>query len=272
VRRVCHITLVLVTAGCGFETASPSRAPSLSTEGSTGEAPDDPIGDPTADETVEIKLELADGSAALATLGISDSSATTTEDVWFYDTESLELFSAGAILRARKVHDGADDATVKARPMLPEQTAPGWLSLDGSKCEVDETTASAESSCSLTSTPATGSIDDVASGAPIASLYDADQLVFLGSRDGGVALDTLSRFGPIASTDWTLDVASLPQPLDLERWVFGSTVLLEASFRVDHADAPAGMAALVAWANANGLSLAAMQVDKTGVALAALAD
>ncbi|HEY1818207.1 MAG TPA: hypothetical protein VGG74_37950 [Kofleriaceae bacterium] len=270
-RRVCHIWLVIVTAGCGFEAPAPSSSPSSPTEGET--LPQTPAGDPTADETVEVKLELADGSAALATLGIKDSDATTLEDVWFYDTDSLSLLSAGVILRARKVHDGADDATVKARPMLPDETAPGWLSLDGSKCEVDETTASAESSCSLTSTPATGTIDDVGSGAAIASLYDADQLVFLGSRDGTVDLDALSRFGPIASTDWTVSVASLPQPLALERWLLGDgTLLLEASFRVDHADAPAGMAALLAWANANALELAAMQVDKTSVALAALAN
>ena len=269
-RRSCHLLAIL--AGCGFDAGSSSTGPSLppaSPSGGSVSAAPAPV-DPTAGETVELKLELADGSAALATLGLTDSTATTTQDIWFYDTDALALFDAGVILRARKVHDGDDDATVKARPMLPEQTAPGWLALAGSKCEVDETLADAASSCSSTSTPSTGVIDDVAGGQPIANLFDADQLVFLGSLDP-VELTTLARLGPIPSTVWTLAVASLPAPLSLERWVLvDGTTLLEASFRVAHADAPAGMTALQAWASADGLVLAADQSDKTGVALQAL--
>ncbi len=262
--------MLTVVAGCGFDAntpAGPSLPPTSPSGGSVSAAPA-PI-DPTAGETVELKLELGDGSAALATLGLSGGAATTTQDIWFYDTDALALFDAGVILRARKVHDGNDDSTIKARPMLPEQTAPGWLALAGSKCEVDETLANAASCCSSTSTPATGVIDDVAGGQPIANLFDADQLVFLGSLDP-VELTTLARLGPVPSTVWTLTVASLPG-LSLERWVLtDGTTLLEASFRVAHADAPAGMIALQAWASSNALVLAADQSDKTGIALQAL--
>lgn len=257
----------IVLTGCAFDpsaagipeagTPPPPSAPPTSTP---------PPSDPTAGENVEVKLELADASAALATLGLTDGDADTTEAVWFYDTTALALFGDGVILRARKVHNGADDATVKARPMLPDETPPGWLSLAGSKCEVDQTTANAASSCSLTGTPAKGAIDDVASGKTMLdSLYDADQLVFLGSIDASASIDALASFGPIASTDWT--VAATPA-ISLERWVLpNGTSLLEASFRVAHDDAASGLASLVAWANANALAIAPVQADKTGTAL-----
>jgi hypothetical protein len=261
VRRICH-ALALLVSGCTFDPGAAviveQRAPPV--EPSGGVAP--PI-DPTAGETVEVKLELADASAALATLGLSDGDADATQAVWFYETSALALFDAGVILRARKIHSGADDATVKARPMLPDETPPGWLALAGSKCEVDETTANAASSCSLTTTPAKGAIDDVASGAAaIGSLYDPDQLVFLGSLDAGVSIDALATFGPIAATEWTTG------SLALERWDLpNGTQLLEASFRVAHADAASGLAALVTWATANALAIAPDQSDKTGTAL-----
>ena len=266
-RRFCHLAAIVLT-GCAFDPSAAGIPEAGTPPPPFGPASNDaPAADPTAGENVEVKLELADATAALATLGLTDGNADTTEAVWFYDTSALALFGDGVILRARKVHNGADDATVKARPMLPAATPPGWLSLAGSKCEVDETTSDAASSCSLTATPAKGAIDNVASGAAmIDSLYDADQLVFLGSLDPSVSVDSLATFGPIASTDWT--VTSTPQAISLERWdVPNGVSLLEASFRIAHADAASGLAALVAWANANALAIAPVQADKTGTAL-----
>jgi hypothetical protein len=265
VRRIC---LLIVLGGCGFDATAPAGAPPIQPLPPSAIEPVQPPVDPTAGENVELKLELDDAAAALATLGLTDTDADTVQTVWFYDTTALVMYDAGVILRARKVKNGADDTTIKARPMLPDQTAPGWLASPGAKCEVDRTLDIAASSCQLTRTPATGDIDAVAAGAAIAELYDADQLVFLGSVSPGAELDSLARLGPIPSTVWTLTPTDVPAELDLERWVLadGST-LLEASIRVPHDDADAGLAALLAWASENSLALSADQDSKTRAAL-----
>jgi hypothetical protein len=42
-------------------------------------------------------------------------------EIFFFDTPQLNLFEAGLVLRARIVQDGADDSTVKLRPVVPSE-------------------------------------------------------------------------------------------------------------------------------------------------------
>jgi len=265
VRRICHIALV-VLAGCGFRGGGSAGA----ADGAAAPPIDAVDADPASSENVEIKIDLADAATALAALGLADRDADTTQTIWLYDTPQLALYDAGAILRARKVHDGGDDSTVKARPMTAAQMSAAWLAQPGAKCEIDQTLASGISSCSLTDGVDHGAIDDVGDGGPIASLYTTDQLVFLGSIAGTVDLATLSRAGPIPSTVWSLAPSDLATPLSLERWELpDDTTLLEVSTRVVHDAAPAATQAVLAWLAARSLALADDQGDKTPVALAA---
>jgi hypothetical protein len=221
-------------------------------------------------EDVEIKANLEDPVAALAALALDEANAHEARTLWFYDTSELGLYDRGVIVRARKVKDGPDDSTVKARPMDPASTAPGWLELPGAKCETDRTVENARSACSLTRAVEKDRIDDVAAGRrAIASLYDEDQLLFLGSIAGPVALTGLRPLGPIPSTVWRLSALGLPAPVSLELWTLGDRTILEVSMRVlsstDHGDTAARE--LFDWIAVHGLVVSTMQQNKTRAAL-----
>ena len=217
---------------------------------------------------MELKVDV--DISALAPLGLTDANADTTQDVWFYDTATLALYDGGLILRARKVHGGTDDTTVKARPMDVAQVAPAWLAQPGAKCEVDATIDAASSACSLTEDAAKGQIDAVGSGAAIATLYTADQLVFVGSIDPAIDFSSLLRLGPISSTVWKATPSGLPAPVSIERWVLPASSLLEVSTRIPHAQAADAQTALLGWLAAQGVTPSADQDSKTRQALAAL--
>ncbi len=252
VRRIC---LVVLFAAC----STPSASPDLDAQEPSPDA------DPARVENVELKVDVT--LDALAQLGLSDDDADKTRDVWFYDTADLALYEGGTILRARKVHDGGDDTTVKARPMNVTQTAPGWLELPGAKCEIDRTLDHATSSCSLTGDADKGEIDAVADGGSIARLYTADQLVFAGSVAGVIDFKTLGRIGPIASTVWKLAPSTLP-PVSVERWVLGDgSTIVEVSTRSSYPAADATSDALLAWLASQGVTLSQDQGSKTRRAL-----
>jgi hypothetical protein len=260
-RRFCHVVLAGTVVSCG---STPHGTPDAA---DVADASID--ADPTGDENVELKIDLADPAAALASLGFTDSAAATQRDVWFYDTAQLGLYDAGVILRARKVHGGADDSTVKARPMFASEVPAGWLARPGAKCEVDRLLDRQSSACSLTRDVAAGQIDDTGNGrAPISSLFDGEQLIFLGSVDGAVDLSSLLTLGPIASTVWEIAPAELAAPLSFERWILrDGSVLLEVSTRVPHDAGDSAAAALTEWLAAHALAIAPTQDSKTRAAL-----
>ncbi len=47
--------------------------------------------------------------------------------------QDLTLVEAGLVLRARLVRDGADDSTVKLRPVVPDDIAERFKRMDGSR-------------------------------------------------------------------------------------------------------------------------------------------
>ena len=47
-------------------------------------------------------------------------------EIYFFDTPDLALFEAGIVLRARLIRDGADDSTVKLRPVEPKSIGERW--------------------------------------------------------------------------------------------------------------------------------------------------
>ena len=58
-------------------------------------------------------------------------------EIYFFDTLALDLFDAGLVLRARLVHDGADDSTVKLRPVAPERLSERWKQEEALEVELD---------------------------------------------------------------------------------------------------------------------------------------
>lgn len=248
--------LALAATGCSAP-AEPTTADDdvISVEPGT-DAPLEGKADSTAG-LVEVKV-LLDPSvidAAIARFGLQTSKAAA-RDVWFYDTESLDLFDQGLTLRARKKKSDDDDSTVKLRPVLPEDVAPEWFDESGFKCEGDWTGDRHVDSCSLTVTQDPGEIDDVGDGTrAIKALFSSEQEDFADtSAAAPVDYDTLLPLGPIDVRVWTVKTSSLGK-LTFEHWdVAGQLELCEVSLRVTESQAPAVQQKLAAYLSKKGLS------------------
>lgn len=58
-------------------------------------------------------------------------------NVFFFDTQDLTLVEKGVVLRARLTRGGADDSTVKLRPVVPAEIDAYWRNADGFEIELD---------------------------------------------------------------------------------------------------------------------------------------
>lgn len=194
-----------------------------------------------------------------------------TREIWFFDTPSLDLLDAGAILRARDVTDDDDDSTVKLRPFVLADLAPQFRALDGLKCELDRSSTSTTSSCSLKVDQDEGEIAAVGGGErTIDKLFSSEQEALLAEHGPAVAWDQLYRFGPIAARVWTIRTEELPEKVTAELWYMpDGTQTLELSMKVKVEDGDDGMMDLLDFVAARGLGLAAEQESKTRRALAA---
>jgi hypothetical protein len=83
-------------------------------------------------------------------------------EVYFFDTEDLTLFEAGIVLRARRVHDGADDSTVKLRPVDSKSIGERWKADPKLEFEVDAVGDDYVASAKLSADQDRGEIDEVA--------------------------------------------------------------------------------------------------------------
>lgn len=184
---------------------------------------------------VEIKamIAVADHARAVSTLSLTPKKASQ-RSIYFYDEPSLALFDAGLILRARKVKDGADDSTVKMRPLVAADVDSSWFKLPGWKCEADVTAQKTIASCSLSVTQDQGEIDDVATNKrTIDKLFSGDQEDFAsGYSEKAPVWSKLRVLGPVASEVWKVSSSKLSVPLTVERWTLpDGTVLLEVSVK-----------------------------------------
>ncbi|MFM2153600.1 MAG: hypothetical protein RL199_2035 [Pseudomonadota bacterium] len=207
--------------------------------------------------------------AAVRTLGLTDAKAEA-RSIYFYDTKDLSLFERGLILRARKVKHGADDSTVKMRPLVSSKVDKEWFGLRGFKCEEDRTGKRSVESCSLTEEQDPGEIDDVASGdRSVDKLFSRDQEAFASAYGPpGPPWDDLIPLGPIAAKAWKLTVKGFETKLSAERWTLPDGIdLLEVSIKVAREDADRMQSALTHFLKKKGLDASTTQETKTRVAL-----
>ncbi len=191
--------------------------------------------------------------------------------VWFYDTYDLSLFEAGAILRARSVHHGDDDSTVKIRPLAAEEVDPAWFQDEGFKCELDASLNAAVSSCSYTTEQEEDQIEEAADGErDLDTLFSSEQEDFLAAHGPLFYWDQLAPLGPIDALVWKLESDLLPSPLTAEHWELPGPAMLELSIKVDQGDAEEGMSQLLGWLEDHDIPLSAEQESKTRRALEAL--
>jgi hypothetical protein len=89
-------------------------------------------------EAVEVKItaRIADEDEVRAALQESGEDPEKRR-VFFFDTPGLQLFDAGVVLRARDIKGGADDSTVKLRPVDPDTVSVDWKKTSGFTIELD---------------------------------------------------------------------------------------------------------------------------------------
>src|SRR5690349_17125991 len=116
-RKLGGLALVLTVAACGGPAAEPSTKA-------------EPI---VSDATpVEIKMMVAEVEEGPELLGLRAEDAEERE-VTFYDSLDLTLFEEGTIHRSRHVKNGADDSTVKKRPLVASKVDEKMLEENGFK-------------------------------------------------------------------------------------------------------------------------------------------
>ncbi len=195
--------------------------------------------------------------------------------IWFYDTEELALFEAGAILRARSVHHDDDDSTVKIRPLEADQVDPAWFLDEGFKCELDANPVSATSSCSYTTEQEEDQIEEVADGVrDLDTLYTSEQEDFLAAHGPSFYWywEDLVPLGPIDALVWKMETDSFELEITGEHWDLPGEEMLELSIKVDLAEADQRMSEFLDWLAYHDVPLSAEQESKTRRALEALRD
>jgi hypothetical protein len=214
---------------------------------------------------VEVKLELlsAETQAAQAALKVKKQTA---GRVYFFDTDSLDLLSQGAIVRLRS--GAQNDLTVKLRPPKGKTITVPFKNRDGSKCEVDLTGDGANTSYSIGRKLVAEQLPET--GSDISNLLSADQKKLL--NDAQISLDwmRIKRIAAIESTAWQAKVGPHFGKLSLELWEWAGGRVLELSTKVSKDGGLSAYTELQELVKTKGLSASPDQRAKTAIVLEAI--
>jgi len=220
---------------------------------------------------VEIKMTVrGDQEIKAVRLFHLDGDRAEKRSIYFYDAKKLTLFDNGLILRARQLKDGADDSTVKMRPVDPAKVAHEWTTEDGFKLEADVIGPKIVRTASLGHPRKRGEIKDVAAGQrKIPELFSKKQETFIETFVPiRVALDDLHVLGPIEALRWQFHDPALKSDITAEEWhIPDGTDLLELSIKVDPKDALKARDEFEKFLRDKGISNEGVQEAKTRVAL-----
>jgi hypothetical protein len=190
--------------------------------------------------------------------------------VFFFDTPDLALSRAGVVVRARRVQRKGDDATVKLRPVVPEQLPAELRRNPNFVVEVDAMPGGFVCSGTLKSQVRPGAILEAAAGdRPIRKLFSKEQRAFYAEHaPEGVGLDDLTPLGPIFVLKLKWSPEDFARRLVGELWLYpdGSRIL-ELSTRCGTAEAFQAAAEARAFLVERGVELAGEQQTKTRTAL-----
>jgi hypothetical protein len=191
-------------------------------------------------------------------------------EIYFFDTPALDLFEAGVVLRARLVHDGKDDSTVKLRPVDPAGLSDGWKETDGFEVELDAVGDQPICSAKLTVDQRHGEIREVAAGErPIRKLFSDEQerlLGELGSAD--VGWSELVVLGPVDVRRWKVEPKGFAYEVTIEEWVLPDrSDLVELSVKAPPEEAATAKAAFIELLRDKELDTGGDQQTKTRTAL-----
>jgi hypothetical protein len=212
---------------------------------------------------VEVKLLLSPVQTQSAVAELSGSNEKLGR-VYFFDTDSLDLLSQGAIVRLRQ--GAKNDLTVKLRPPHDKTFSAPSKGRDLFNCEVDLAGNEPTPSYSVTSRFAAKQLPQT--GYDISRLLSAAQIRLL----NGVSVDwtRVKRIAEIRSTNWRTQSQSHLGKLTLELWKWPGGAVLELSKRVSSEAGSSTYTELKKLAEKKRLVVSRDQGVKTSIALEAI--
>lgn len=213
---------------------------------------------------VEIKLLISAPpvKSVIASLGLGNETA---GQVYFFDTDNLDLFKQGVILRVRQ--GTQNDLTVKVR--LSDSTQIDRSKLQGHfGCEVDRIGAEAITSFSVGRKYKLQPLP--VAGEDILSALSSRQRSLLQEAQVSIDWSMVKRIAGINSKQWTAASQSRLPGLTLEYWEWPAGNILELSTRATPNQSESKSADLQKIVKENGLLLSADQGTKTGMVLKSL--
>ena len=222
-------------------------------------------------DSVELKLTVPDTDHASAVASLEmDVLQAQIRQVVFLDTPDLALNQAGLVLRLRRVQGRQGDTVVKLRPIDPAQIAPDVRSSSTFGIEVDAMPGGFVCSGTMVR-----DLDDLkvkegmAGTRPIAKLFTKEQRRFYATwAPDGLALDDLTRLGPINVLKLKLNPPELGRRVVAELWFYpDGTRLLELSTKCAPSEAFEVAAQTKAFLGDHDIKLTGRQATKTKTAL-----
>jgi len=188
--------------------------------------------------------------------------------VYLFDTEGLELYSQGAILRLRTGTKA--DLTVKLRSEEVTKRKARAQAGDIYKCEVDLVGSTALTSLSLSNSWKGQPIPQT--GEAFHQVLSAGQLGLLAAARISVDWHLIKRIAQVQTTVWEVRTEGPVRKVTVELWEWPGGKILELSAKADPKRATSTMRQLRELAAASGLSADVGQQPKTSVVLHALTD
>jgi hypothetical protein len=181
-------------------------------------------------DSVELKLTIPDAErfATLKALDVDPLDAEIRQVV-FFDTPDLALYNAGLVVRSRRVQNGADDSTVKLRPVVPADLPDTLRRTADFVVEVDAMPGGFVCSGSYKGRLRQGELKAVMNGeGTIRKLFTKPQRAFFKQyAPEGLDLDDLTLLGPITVFKLKFEPDGFDRRMVAEMWLYpdGSRIL-----------------------------------------------
>jgi hypothetical protein len=221
-------------------------------------------------DSVELKFSVPDADRRSTIDALSlDPLAADMVQVWFFDTPDLDVDAAGVIARVRRTRS-RDDATVKLRPVVPDDLPKEMRARRGFGVEVDAMPGSFVCSGRLKEKLKPGTVRRaMLQHSPPRKLFTKWQRRFFEQyAPSGLTLDDVHPLGPITVLKLKFDPAGFDRGIVAELWMYpdGSRIL-ELSTKCTPESAFTVAAEARAFLEAHGLDMSSAQQTKTKTAL-----
>jgi len=221
-------------------------------------------------DSVELKMSVPDADRRSATAALNlDPLAADMVQVWFFDTPDLDLNNGGLVARARRTRS-RDDATVKLRPVVPDELPAELRARSGFGVEIDAMPGGFVCSGRLKEKLKPGTVRRaMLRGKSPQTLFSKRQRVFFEEHaPSGLTLDDVTPLGPITVLKLKFKPAGYARGMVAELWMYpdGSRIL-ELSTKCEPTAAFDVAAEARSFLEERGINMTGVQQTKTKAAL-----